>query len=63
MTDSGFAGEDNHIVEVDPSELTPTIQSFASYARREGLYIHSFQCNACSLEFALFPWWRNRLRS
>lgn len=60
MADSDFAGEGDHIVEVDPSELIPTIQSFAPYAKREGLYIHTFQCNACSLEFALFSWWPNR---
>lgn len=51
---------ESRIEEVDPSELTPTIQSFAPYLKRQGLYIHSFQCMACSLEFALFSWWPDR---
>ena len=46
--------------DVDPAELQPTIKSFAPYLERQGLYIHSFQCMACSLEFALFSWWPDR---
>ena len=46
--------------EVDPADLQPSVTSFAPLSERQGLFIHSFQCMACSLEFALFSWFRDR---
>ena len=46
--------------EVDPATLQPSIQSFAPYQERQGLFIHTFKCEACSLEFAIFSWWPDR---
>jgi hypothetical protein len=40
--------------------VTPSVQSFAPYSQRQGLFIHTFKCEACSLEFAIFSWWPNR---
>ena len=48
------------IVEVDPAGLSPSVASFAPFQRREGLYIHTFKCMSCSLEFAVFSWWPDR---
>lgn len=45
---------------MDPAHLEPSIQSFAPLSERQGLFIHTFQCMACSLEFAIFSWWRDR---
>ena len=46
--------------EIDPATVQPSIQSFAPYLERQGLFIHTFQCMACSLEFAIFSWWPDR---
>lgn len=27
---------------------------------RQGVFIHSFKCQECTLEFALFSWWLDR---
>lgn len=47
-------------VEVDPATLTTCVKSFAPLSERQGLFIHSFKCLDCSLEFALFSWWPDR---
>jgi len=54
------AGYQTSLEEIDPATLAPSAQSFAPFRERRGLYIHSFQCEACSLEFALFSWWPDR---
>ena len=54
------AGFESRIEDIDPAEVQPSIQSFAPLSERQGLFIHTFQCMACSLEFALFSWWRDR---
>lgn len=51
---------ESRIEHVDPAEVQPSIQSFAPLTERQGLFIHTFQCMACSLEFAIFSWWANR---
>lgn len=48
------------IVEVDPTTLTASVKSFAPLSERQGVFIHSFKCLECSLEFALFSWWPDR---
>lgn len=48
------------IVEVDPATLTTCVRSFAPLSERQGLFIHSFKCLDCSLEFAIFSWWPDR---
>ena len=45
--------------DLDPNELSTSIAP-AAYRPREGLFIHTFQCMACSLEFATFSWWPDR---
>ena len=54
------AGSEFRIEEVDPADLQPSIQSFAPFSERQGLFVHTFQCEACSLEFAIFSWWPDR---
>lgn len=54
------AGYETSLEEIDPSTVHPSIESFAPYSERQGLFIHSFQCMACSLEFAIFSWWPDR---
>ena len=54
------AGFESRIEHVDPADVQPSIQSFAPLSERQGLFIHTFQCMACSLEFALFSWWPDR---
>lgn len=54
------AGYETSLEEVDPATLQPSIQSFAPYQERQGLFIHTFKCEACSLEFAIFSWWPDR---
>ena len=51
---------DATVQEVDPAHLLPSVTFFAPLAERQGLFIHTFQCMACSLEFALFSWFRDR---
>ena len=70
MTDSTHAPREPETIEevgyetsleyIDPATVRPSIQSFASYVERQGLFIHTFQCMACSLEFAIFSWWPDR---
>lgn len=48
------------VVEVDPAGLLPSVSLFASLEERQGVFIHSFKCLDCSLEFALFSWWPDR---
>ena len=50
------------VQEVDPADLQPSVTAFAPLLERQGLFIHTFQCLACSLEFALFSWWPDRHR-
>ena len=57
MTEPEFTEE---IVDVNPESLQPSITSFAPFVQRQGLFIHTFQCMACSLEFAIFSWWPDR---
>ena len=54
------AGDETSLVAVDPATLQPSIQTFAPYLERQGLFIHTFKCEACSLEFAIFSWWPDR---
>jgi len=54
------AGYETSIEEIDPATVTPSVQSFAPYSQRQGLFIHTFKCEACSLEFAIFSWWPYR---
>jgi len=54
------AGYETSLEEIDPATVQPSIQSFAPYLERQGLFIHTFQCQACSLEFAIFSWWPDR---
>lgn len=54
------AGYETSLEEIDPATLPPSIQSFAPYQERQGLFIHTFKCEACSLEFAIFSWWPDR---
>ena len=51
---------DATLQEVDPASLQPSIQTFAPLSERQGLFIHTFKCMACSLEFGIFTWWRDR---
>ena len=51
---------DATVHEVDPTQVQPSVMSFAPLAERQGLFIHTFQCMECSLEFALFSWFRDR---
>jgi len=60
MTDHDHNTTEAPIVHVDPAELRPSVSSFAPFSQRQGLFIHSFQCMSCSLEFALFSWWPDR---
>lgn len=46
--------------DINPSALSPSVSYFARYLHRQGLFIHSFKCQACSIEFALFSWWPDR---
>lgn len=48
------------IADLDPSSLQPSVKSFAPYLERQGLFIHTFKCINCSLEFAIFSWWPDR---
>ena len=48
------------IVEVDLSGLLPSVSTFAALEERKGVFIHSFKCLDCSLEFAIFSWWPDR---
>lgn len=48
------------IAEVDPATLTASVKSSAPLSKRQGLFIHSFKCQDCSLEFAIFSWWPDR---
>lgn len=48
------------IKNVDPGGLTPSVRSSAPLSDRQGLFIHTFQCMSCSLEFAIFSWWPDR---
>lgn len=57
IDNSGF---ESRIEDVDPASLQPSIQSFAPFSERQGLFIHTFRCMACSLEFAIFSWWPDR---
>lgn len=51
---------EDEVVDVDPAALLPSVSSFAPMEDRQGLFIHTFQCMSCSLEFALFSWWPDR---
>ena len=48
------------IEEVDPASLRPSVTNFAALDQRKGVFVHSFKCLDCSLEFALFSWWPDR---
>ena len=54
------AGFEFSIEEIDPATIQPSMQSFAPFSERQGLFIHTFKCEACSLEFAGFSWWPDR---
>ena len=54
------AGYEGSLEEIDPATVQPSIQAFAPYSARQGLFIHTFKCEACSLEFAIFSWWPDR---
>ena len=54
------AGYETSLEEIDPATLQLSIQTFAPYRERQGLFIHTFKCEACSLEFAIFSWWPDR---
>ena len=54
------AGYETSLEEIDPATLQSSIKSFAPYQERQGLFIHTFKCEACSLEFAIFSWWPDR---
>ena len=57
IDDTGF---ESRIEDIGPAKVQPSIQSFAPLSERQGLFIHTFQCMACSLEFAIFSWWPDR---
>lgn len=59
MPDDNIHSNTN-IENIDPSELLPSVRNFADYTQRQGLFIHTFQCLNCSLEFAVFSWWADR---
>lgn len=48
------------IEDVDPAELLPSITNFADLGSRQGVFVHTFKCMECSLEFAVFSWWPDR---
>ena len=48
------------VVDVDPAALLPSVASFAPMEDRQGLFIHTFKCLDCALEFAIFSWWPDR---
>ena len=50
------AGYEISLKDIDPATVQPSIQTVAPYAERQGLFIHTFKCEACSLEFAIFSW-------
>jgi len=54
------AGYETSLEEIDPATVTRSVQFFAPYSQRQGLFIHTFKCEACSLEFAIFSWWPDR---
>ena len=54
------AGYETSLEEIDPATLQSSIKSFAPYQERQGLFIHTFKCEVCSLEFAIFSWWPDR---
>ena len=54
------AGFEASIQEIAPASVQPSAQSFPSYSERQGLFIHTFKCEECSLEFAIFSWWPGR---
>ena len=54
------AGYETSLEEIDPASVTPTVKSSAPFMERQGLFIHTFQCEECSLEFAIFSWWPDR---
>ena len=54
------AGYEISLKDIDPATVQPSIQTVAPYAERQGLFIHTFKCEACSLEFAIFSWWPDR---
>ena len=53
-------GYETSMEAVDPATLQPSIQTFSPYQVRQGLFIHTFKCESCSLEFAIFSWWPDR---
>lgn len=48
------------ITDMDPAELKPSVTNFAPLAERQGVFVHSFKCLDCSLEFSTFSWWPDR---
>ena len=48
------------IEEVDPASLRPSVTNFAALDQRKGVFVHSFKCLDCSLEFSVFSWWPDR---
>jgi len=48
------------VVDVEPAALFPSVSSFAPLEERQGVFAHSFKCQNCGLEFALFSWWPDR---
>ena len=54
------AGYETSLDEFDPATVQPSMHSFAPYQKRQGLFIHTFKCEVCSLEFAIFSWWPDR---
>lgn len=51
--DDHASSVDHRVKDVDANGVQPTIKSVAPHLERQGLYIHSFQCVAGSLELAL----------
>jgi hypothetical protein len=54
------AGYEPSLEDIDPATVQPSIQTFAPHLERQELFIHTFKCQACSLEFTIFSWWPDR---
>ena len=45
---------------VEPESMAPSVKQYAPLNERQGVFAHTFKCLECSLEFAIFSWWRDR---
>ncbi len=48
------------VVDMGPTALFRSVSSSAPMKERQGVFVHSFKCQVCRLEFALFSWWPDR---